>query len=171
MVQYQVSARTKRISIRVRAGQIVVTYPPFASRHQVDAFVATHAAWIADRHAALAKRAIPELNEDSDAHFVQYKPAARAVLVPQIHEWSTRLGVMPSRVVIKKVSSRWGSCSSRGVVSLNYKLLFLPHELQEYVVVHELCHLKELNHSARFWALVAQALPDYRAREARLRSV
>lgn len=67
-----------------------------------------------------------------------------------------------NRVAIKNTSTRWGSCSSKRNLNYNYKIIYLRPELADYLIVHELCHLKEMNHSKRFWALVAQKIPDYK---------
>ena len=74
------------------------------------------------------------------------------------------LGVRPSGLRIGRQKTLWGSCSARGVISLNWRLMAAPRAIYEYVVVHELCHLRERNHGPRFWRLVAAALPDYRER-------
>jgi len=66
-----------------------------------------------------------------------------------------------NRVLIKNTSTRWGSCSSKGNLNFNYKIIYLRPELADYLIVHELCHLGELNHSKRFWALVKRALSGY----------
>ena len=73
------------------------------------------------------------------------------------------------RVSIKDQKTCWGSCSRKGNLNFNYKLLFLPEHLQDYVIVHELAHLVELSHSRRFWAVVAGVLPDWRVRRRELR--
>jgi len=66
-----------------------------------------------------------------------------------------------NRVAIKNTTARWGSCSSKRNLNFNYKIIYLRKELSDYLIVHELCHLGELNHSKRFWALVRKAIPDY----------
>ena len=66
-----------------------------------------------------------------------------------------------NRIVIKNQSSRWGSCSSKANINFNYKIIYLRPALADYLIVHELCHLGELNHSKRFWALVSKTIPDY----------
>lgn len=76
-----------------------------------------------------------------------------------------------NRVCVKNHKSRWGSCSKKGNLNFNYKIIHLPADLAEYIVVHELCHLKELNHSPGFWALVAKAVPDYKDRRRKLKAV
>ena len=87
---------------------------------------------------------------------------ARAHLPPWVRAVGQRTGLCCQRVSVRQQRTRWGSCSRRKTISLNAKLLFLPPELADYVLVHELCHLAEMNHSRRFWELVAGHHPDYR---------
>ena len=79
----------------------------------------------------------------------------------RLNHYAPRMGVTPGRVAIRDQKSRWGSCSRKGNLNFNWKLIMAPPEALDYVVVHELCHLHEFNHSPRFWALVAAQLPDY----------
>ena len=72
-----------------------------------------------------------------------------------------RIGRAPGRITIRDQKSRWGSCSSRGNLNFNWKLIMAPPQALDYVVIHELCHLREFNHSPRFWALVAAQMPEY----------
>jgi len=81
------------------------------------------------------------------------------------------LGAECERISIRAQRSRWGSCSSKKTLSFNVRLALLPIELVEYVVVHEVCHLREMNHSPAFWKLVETAIPDYRKRRAALQRV
>jgi predicted metal-dependent hydrolase len=86
-----------------------------------------------------------------------------------IERWAPTLGARPSGLRIGNQKTLWGSCSGRGVISLNWRLVTAPETILEYVVVHELCHLLEANHGPRFWALVEDRLPDWRERRAWLR--
>jgi predicted metal-dependent hydrolase len=86
-----------------------------------------------------------------------------------IEHWAAPLGARPSGLRIGNQKTLWGSCSARGVVSLNWRLVTVPEPILEYVVVHELCHLLEANHGPRFWALLESLLPDWRERRAWLR--
>ena len=98
-----------------------------------------------------------------------YRAAARAVLTERTAHYAPRLGVRPASIRIKGQQRRWGSASAKGAVNFNWRLILAPPPVLDYVVVHELCHLLELNHSPRFWAQVAMQLPDYRARQVWLR--
>ena len=79
------------------------------------------------------------------------------------------IGVNPKSIIVKSYKSRWGSCSPKGDLSFNWRLVFMPHPIIDYVVVHELCHILELNHSKRFWQHVERHIPDHRARRNALR--
>ena len=87
-----------------------------------------------------------------------------------VQEWAARIGVQPKRVRFRKMYTRWGSCSSRDNISLNHNLFYLPPRLVEYVVCHELVHLRELNHSQAFWNLVSYYMPDWKKRKKELDS-
>ena len=80
-----------------------------------------------------------------------------------VDAWAVRLGVDPGRVQFRAMTRKWGSCSSRGSITLNTALVYLPSHLVEYVVVHELAHMIVFDHSPAFWALVGQHVPDYEA--------
>ena len=90
---------------------------------------------------------------------------ARNLLPPLLHEMSQRTGFEFNRITIRSQKTRWGSCSSRGHISLNDQLLFLPAQTVEYLMIHELCHTRHLNHSQDFWRLVESRCPDYRNHE------
>jgi hypothetical protein len=98
-----------------------------------------------------------------------YKVAAQREIPARVAQIASALGVKPRRVAVREQKRRWGSCSARGSLNFNWRLILAPAEVMEYVVVHELCHLLVLDHSPRFWAHVAALLPDYRILRAWLR--
>lgn len=87
---------------------------------------------------------------------------ARRVLNERVRHWSGEMGLTPTGVGVRNQASRWGSCSSKGSLSLNWRLVMAPPSVLDYIVIHELAHLDELNHSKRFWSLVARYCPEYK---------
>lgn len=100
-----------------------------------------------------------------------HKEAARVRVHEKLLVWNALYGFKYNKVAIRNTRSRWGSCSRAGNLNFNYKLLFIPERLFDYVIVHELCHLKEFNHSRAFWDLVAKTIPDYAERRHELRAL
>jgi predicted metal-dependent hydrolase len=101
--------------------------------------------------------------------YLAHKEAARLLIATQVSRVACDHGFVYKRIAIKDPRRSWGSCSAKGNLNFSYKLLFLPPCLTEYIVVHELCHLRELNHKAQFWSEVATIMPDYEARLQELR--
>ena len=102
--------------------------------------------------------------------YMANREAARALIIERIAYFSLRYGVQVGRVAIKNLKSRWGSCSRKGNLNFSYKLAFLDPRLRDYIIVHELCHLREFNHGKGFWSLVAETVPDYKECMRQLRS-
>lgn len=92
----------------------------------------------------------------------RYRQAAKEYIPKRADYFAQRIGVSYERIRIAEQKTRWGSCSSRGTLSFNWKLMLAPPKVLDYVVVHELCHLIEMNHSPRFWNLVEEIIPDYK---------
>lgn len=103
-------------------------------------------------------------------HYLAHKEAARELVHAKLQHWNQYYGYVYGRVSIKMVKTRWGSCSSNRNLNFNYKIMFLPEHLQDYIIVHELCHLEQMNHSPAFWALVAKTIPDYKKCVAQLKN-
>ena len=101
-------------------------------------------------------------------HYRAHKERARALVHERLIYWNQYYGFTYNRVAIRNQRSRWGSCSQKQNLNFNYKLVFLPIELIDYVIVHELCHLKHFNHSQAFWNTVGETLGDYRKRKKQL---
>jgi predicted metal-dependent hydrolase len=94
--------------------------------------------------------------------YEKYKEAARTLVLSRLHHFNTFYGFKIGRVSIRDQKTRWGSCSTKGNLNFSYRIALIAPKLADYIVVHELCHLGEFNHSQRFWDLVARMFPDYR---------
>ena len=100
-----------------------------------------------------------------------YRLLAKRDLTAKTLDFAARMGVMPSAVKINGARTRWGSCSVKMSINFSWRLIMADADVVDYVVVHELAHLSEMNHSGRFWAIVAEVLPDYAERRSRLREL
>jgi predicted metal-dependent hydrolase len=131
--------------------------------------VAAKQAWIEKKQAQIAAR-LPNLpRELPPSQFAngEFERVVRELVA----EWERRFGVTVAFVGIRKMSTRWGSCTAKTRrIRLNAALEYCPRECLEYVIVHELAHIRENNHSPRFWAIAAAALPDYKARQAKMKA-
>lgn len=107
----------------------------------------------------------------SRLQYLRHKEKTRRLVHSRLAFFNQHYGLAWRRVAIKDQRSRWGSCSVRANLNFNYRLIFLPLELVDYVVVHELCHLREMNHGPAFWALVAETVPDWKRLRRELKAV
>lgn len=159
----------KTLALQVKKdGQVVVRAPRRTSERKIEAFVAAHEEWIrkTQEKFAEARERSPVITEEARRAGIE---TARRILPQRTAYFAGRMGVTYGRITIREQRTRWGSCSAQGNLNFNWKLVLLPPEVLDYVVVHELAHRKEMNHSPRFWAVVEQELPDYRKRRQKLK--
>lgn len=103
--------------------------------------------------------------------FLANRAAARALVVSRLEFFNQFYGFVYTRVSIRNQRTRWGSCSRSGTLSFNVRLVMIDPTLADFVIVHELCHIAEMNHSRNFWALVERTIPDYKKRRSELRRI
>ncbi len=162
------TTRARRASVSVHCdGRVVVTLPWAAAHDDALRVIVPYLAWVRRRLSAFRRRGQTVLMPRSRDQYLMHREAARS-LIGQLMGRHSGIAGRARRIAIKDLRRNWGSCSRAGNLNFNYKLVLLPESLAEYVVVHELCHLRELNHSPRFWALVAAELPDWRHRRKEL---
>lgn len=104
-------------------------------------------------------------------HYLAHKESARAVINSRLEHFNQHYGFTYNRVAVRNQQRCWGSCTSLGNLNFSYRLLFLPPEIRDYIIVHELCHLIEMNHGPKFWELVGQTVPDHRERRYTLKQI
>ena len=103
-------------------------------------------------------------------NYIKYKKDAAILVKERLGYFNTFYNYKLGRVAIRNQKTRWGSCSKKGNLNFNYKIVLITPKQADYIIVHELCHLKEFNHSQRFWDLVAKAVPDYKEIRSSLRT-
>jgi predicted metal-dependent hydrolase len=147
--------RARRYILRVLDdGTLRVTLPRWGAKRDAQAFVDKSAPWIAkQRQKSIARPAVAHPNE------AELRRRASQELPPALMALAAVHGITVSRVSVRNQRSRWGACSARGSITLNWRLILVPDFVREYVMVHELMHRRELNHSIRFWRHVAAACP------------
>ena len=137
----------------------------------IEWFINEKERWITEKYlAALVEKPRPQMMKIPEYVTEQWLRTEGAERFQQRTAfWAARMKVTYGRITIRDQRTRWGSCSSRGNLNFNWKLVLMPPELLDYVVVHELAHRKEMNHSPRFWAIVERELPDYCNRREKLK--
>ena len=162
-VPYQIiKSDRKTIAIQIKPdGQVVVRCPKRMRIEEARRFVESKADWI-EKH--LAKRQPQNVVKYTHREIEQLREQARKLIAERVKHFAPIVGVTYGQIAIRTQHTRWGSCSSKGNLNFNCLLALVPPEVLDYVVVHELCHRKELNHSARFWNEVARVMPDYAVR-------
>ena len=151
-------AKTSQISIRIRGRSVIATVPKLLPYLAAEQFVRAQKDWIIEQLAQVeANRWLPE-----QADYKKDKKLARKLVEEKLTYWNKFYDFEWGRVAIRDQSSRWGSCSSKGNLNFNWKIVHLPEQLQDYLIVHELCHLENPNHSKKFWAAVAETLPEHK---------
>lgn len=151
-----------------REGRVIVRAPLRASAATIERFVHDHADWIARAQARQQARleAHPEPDAAQQAELIR---RAREELPPKVAHYAQKMGLQPAGIRITSARTRFGSCSAQNRLCFSWRLMDYPDAAVDYVVVHELAHIVHKNHGPRFWALVEQYMPDYRARRAMLR--
>lgn len=151
------SAR-KTISLQItQDGELLVRAPERIGRGEIDRFVESKQGWI-EKHLFKQEQDIPKMTEEEFQTLVR---RALEVIPQVVARFAPVVGVTYGGITIRNQRTRWGSCSTKGNLNFNCLLLRVPQDVLEYVVVHELCHRKEMNHSPKFWAEVERVLPNY----------
>lgn len=172
-MQYQlIRSSRKTIAIQVKAsGEVIVRIPMRCSQAAAEAFVREKQEWIMRQLEVCQQRQIKQEAKiqqgeirpqpETEAECQAYRKTAAAVIAKKAAFYADQMQVNYGKITIREQKTRWGSCSSKGNLNFNWRLLLAPEPVLDYVVVHELAHRKEMNHSSRFWSEVAAVMPDY----------
>ena len=153
----------KTVALQIKGdGRIIVRAPLRMSVKEIQRFVDSKAAWIEKHLVLIQQRQNPVEAAFAIEQLHQFADATKQDILQRVVRFAALMGVTYGCITIRAQKSRWGSCSAKGNLNFNCLLMLCPEDVRDYVVVHELCHRKELNHSPRFWAEVEKVLPGYK---------
>ena len=159
----RLSKRSRRMRLAIyRGGAFVVTAPQGINQNFIENFIIKKSQWVLDKLEYFNKFSEFILPKSWKKEFLKHKNKALDLAEDRIKYFNNHYKFKVNKISIKNQKTRWGSCSMKGIINFNYKIALLPERLADYIIVHELCHLGEFNHSRRFWNLVAEAIPDHR---------
>ena len=171
------SSRRKTLSIQIGAGgKMTVRCPYYARKWAIDSMLKEKSEWIYKNYLESTQRTtitdsdtpsdgnyrVPSKKSEDPAIVNKHKKYARKIFEAKVAYYNQFTGGNYTSIAIRDQKTRWGSCSGRGTLSFNWRLILAPPEILDYVVVHELCHLTHMNHSKEFWKLVESVIPDYK---------
>ncbi len=164
MFEYQlVRSKRKTLAIQVtREGKVVVRAPLFSTDRQIAKFVEEHEDWVNEKLGEVEGEDRISTREYTQAEIRVYKKRAQGIIARRVAHYAGIMDVDYNRITIRDQKSRWGSCSTGKNLNFSWRLILMPIEVMDYVVVHELAHLKQMNHSKDFWAEVEKVLPNYK---------
>ena len=164
-MEYELIRSNRRtIGAEIKEGRLIIRAPKRASRREIEAFIAKHTEWI-EKNLARAKarqREMESIRKLTPEEMKKLAKEASEVIPARVAYYAPLIGVDYGRVTIRSQKSRWGSCSAKGNLNFNCLLMLAPPEVLDSVVVHELCHRKEMNHSPNFYAEVYRVFPEYK---------
>ncbi len=158
-----------RLSIG-RDGSFNVSKPWFVSKRMVKSFLFEKSDWILDKFKNFVKEDFAKLNLEDNKKYQQNKKKSLNFIRERVKVLNNYYKFKFNKISVRNQKTRWGSCSKKGSLNFNYKIIFLPLDLADYIIIHELCHLKEFNHSKNFWNLVAVACPDFKEKRRNLKN-
>lgn len=176
-MNYTVRKSTKAKHLRItiqKSGEVIVTIPLRVGLAIAEKFVHEKKKWIQKKLQEREKRSAAQpigFPEGSKKDLAEKREEALAFVHERLLHFNKMYGFVWKNVNVKHLVTRWGSCSKVGNLNFSYKIIYLPKELADYLIVHELCHLEQFNHSKKFWDLVKKTIPDYTALRKLLRNI
>ena len=163
-----IHSKRKTVALQIADdGHLIVRAPLKYPHGDISAFIAKNRKWIEEHTQRVIQRnnELEQLEPFSAQDIEEMAQNALKVIPERVKYYAPLVGVTYGRITIRNQKSRWGSCSSKGNLNFNVGLMMAPPEVMDYVVVHELCHRIEMNHSPKFWAEVGKLIPDYKKHE------
>ena len=157
------SKRARRLRLAVYCdGSVVVTTPAWFAETLAERFIREKAKWILNKIAFFKQHKTEAIARGTKTEYLKYKEITRQLVKERLEYFNGFYNFRFNAINIKNQKTRWGSCSRKGNLNFNYKLALLPAHIADYIIVHELCHLSEFNHSRKFWELVARTVPEHK---------
>ncbi len=156
------SKRARRMRLAVYCdGAVVVTTPFDLKENIVERFLREKSQWVFSKLDFFKQFEDKSITKYSHEDYLKFKKDAYILAENRLEYFNKTYKLKYNKISIKNQKTRWGSCSKKGNLNFNYKIVLLPKNLADYIIVHELCHLKEFNHSKKFWNLVSKVMSDY----------
>jgi len=151
-------------------GNFVVTAPRWYPLYIIHKFLAKKSEWIYERLKNIDFQKLDLMKKEKINEYRAGKKSAQDLIRNKLEFFNRHYNFSYNRINVKNQKTCWGSCSRKGNLNFNYKIISLSEDLQNYIIVHELCHLKELNHGRKFWELVGKTVPDYKESRKKLKN-
>ena len=159
----RVSDRARKMRLAIYCdGNFVVTTPQGIDLNMVERFIVGKSRWIINKLDYFKSFGNKIFAKTNKADFLKYRQQAQLFSESRIQFFNKLYQFKFNKINIKNQKTRWGSCSKKGNLNFNYKIALLPQHIADYIIVHELCHLKQFNHSKNFWSLIEKSIPDYK---------
>lgn len=154
---------TRNLRLKIcPSGEIIVSAPFFYPKYLIIYFLKKKASWLEKKLNYWQNSQLQLISQKNRDDYLKDKEKARSIILERLEYFNKFYNFSYNKVTIKNQKSTWGSCSRKKNLNFNFRLLYLPPQQRDYIIVHELCHLKELNHSKQFWSLVALTIFDYK---------
>jgi predicted metal-dependent hydrolase len=158
----KISNRAKRLRLAIYCdGVFVVTSPKYVGTNIIEKFIAEKSQWVLDKLDYFGNFTKSLKVKNTKAEYLKYKEVAQKIAEEKVVKFNKIYKFKYKKINIKNQKTRWGSCSKKGNLNFNYKIALLPERLSDYIIVHEICHLGQFNHSQKFWNLVGKGMSDY----------
>ena len=157
------SRRAKHLRLTVNdKGELSATLPFFLRISTLERFIKAKSAWIIRKTNEVKRQPLGLLKRGNRKQYLKHKEKARVLAHEKLDHFNSHYRFKFNRISIRNQRTRWGSCSSKKNLNFNWRVIYLPQNCTDYLIVHELCHLREMNHSKKFWKLVEETIPDYK---------
>ena len=164
----RISKRAKRVRLTIYSTGLTVTIPKLSALPRAEKFIQEKGAWVISKLKSKANSPTPLSTAGS---YKTHKNIALQIVKERLEHFNAIYNFEYKKITIRNQKTRWGSCSRKGNLNFSYKIALIPPKLADYIIVHELCHIKEFNHSKNFWELVAQTVPNYMECRKRLKAL